>query len=77
MKNLLELMAKAVVDNPEQVTVRELAGERVTILQLEVAPGEIGRIIGTQGRMADAMRTIIAAGSKRLNRRFVLEIPQR
>src|SRR6478672_5724090 len=74
MKELIEDIAKALVDEPEQVTVRETAGEQVTVLELRVAPGDLGKVIGKQGRTARSIRTLLGAAGMKLNRRFNLEI---
>ena len=74
IKELVEEIAKALVDIPEQVSVREVAGEQVTVLELRVAPSDLGKVIGKQGRTARAIRTILGAAGMKLNRRFTLEI---
>ena len=58
MKELVELIAKALVDNPEQVAVAEVEGEQTTVLELRVAPSDLGKVIGKQGRTAHASRTL-------------------
>jgi uncharacterized protein len=74
MKQLIEDIAKALVDIPEDVQVKELQGEQTTVLELKVAPGDLGKIIGKQGRTARSIRTILGAASMKLNRRYTLEI---
>jgi predicted RNA-binding protein YlqC (UPF0109 family) len=74
MKELLELIAKALVDNPEQVSVHEVGGEQTTILELRVAQEDLGKVIGKQGRTARAIRTILSAAGMKLRKRFHLEI---
>ncbi|MDQ2900595.1 MAG: KH domain-containing protein [Acidobacteriota bacterium] len=74
MKQLVEDIAKALVDIPEQVSVNELSGEQATVLELKVAPGDLGKVIGKQGRTARSIRTILGAAGMKLNRRFTLEI---
>jgi len=74
MKQLLVDIAKALVDIPEEVTVREVEGEHVTILELRVAVNDLGKVIGKQGRTADAIRAILGAAGMKLNRRYTLEI---
>ena len=74
MKELVELMARALVDDPEGVEVREVPGERETVLRLSVAPADLGKVIGRQGRTAKSIRTILAAAGTRLRKRVVLEI---
>ena len=74
MKELVEMIAKALVDNPEQVTVTEVEGEQTTVLELRVAPSDLGKVIGKQGRTAQAIRTILSAVSSKMKKRTVLEI---
>ena len=74
MKKLVEDIAKALVDSPDEVSVRELEGEQNTILELRVAPGDLGKVIGKQGRTARSIRTLLGAASMKLNRRYTLEI---
>jgi predicted RNA-binding protein YlqC (UPF0109 family) len=74
IKNLVEDIAKALVDEPEQVAVREVEGEQVTVLELRVSPNDLGKVIGKQGRTARSIRTLLGAAGMKLNRRFTLEI---
>ena len=74
MKQLIEDIAKALVDIPEEVSVREVLGEQVTVLELKVAPSDLGKVIGKQGRTARSVRTILGAAGMKVNRRFTLEI---
>jgi uncharacterized protein len=74
MKTLIEDIAKALVDIPEEVSVKEVQGEQVTVLELKVAPSDLGKVIGKQGRTARSIRTILGAAGMKLNRRFTLEI---
>lgn len=74
MKELIELIAKALVDLPDEVKVTEIKGERVSVLELAVAKEDLGKVIGKQGRTAKALRTILTAASTKLNKRSVLEI---
>lgn len=74
MKELIEFIARSLVDNPEEVQVNEVEGEQVTVLELKVARDDLGKVIGRQGRTARAMRTILGAASIRANKRVVLEI---
>ncbi|WP_058486322.1 KH domain-containing protein [Defluviitalea phaphyphila] len=76
MKELIEVIAKALVDNPEAVEVNEIEGERSVILELKVAPEDMGKVIGKQGRIAKAIRTVIKAAATRENKRVVVEILQ-
>ena len=74
MKQLIEDIAKALVDIPEEVAVREVLGEQVTVLELKVAPSDLGKVIGKQGRTAKAIRVILGAVSAKLKKHSVLEI---
>lgn len=74
MKQLVEDIAKALVDLPDEVDVREIQGEQVTVLELKVAPSDLGKVIGKQGRTARSIRTLLGAVGTKLNRRFTLEI---
>lgn len=74
MKELIEYIAKALVDNPDQVSVSEVNGDQTCVLELKVAKEDLGKVIGKQGRSARAMRTILSAASTKLKKRTVLEI---
>jgi len=74
MKELIEYIAKLLVDNPEEVSVTELKGEQTSVIELKVAKEDLGKVIGKQGRTAGAMRTILGAASMKLKKRSVLEI---
>ncbi len=74
MKELIELMAKSLVDNPDQVQVTQLDGEQSSIIELKVAPEDVGKVIGKQGRIAMAIRVILGAAGMKLKKRFNLEI---
>ena len=74
MKALIELMAKSLVDNPEEVVVTEVDGERTAVFELRVATSDIGKVVGKQGHTAQAMRTILSAAGAKLKKRCVLEI---
>ena len=74
MKQLIEDIAKALVDIPEEVAVHVVEGEQVTVLELRVAQSDLGKVIGKQGRTARSIRTILGAAGMKLNRRFTLEI---
>ena len=76
MKELLEVIARNLVDNPDAVTVSEVKGERSIILELKVAPEEMGKVIGTQGRIAKASRTVVKAAAIHEDKRIVVEIVQ-
>jgi predicted RNA-binding protein YlqC (UPF0109 family) len=73
MRSLIEQIAKALVDEPDKVSVEQVEGE-TTVLELRVAPGDLGKVIGKQGRTARSMRTILGAAGMKLRRRFSLEI---
>ena len=74
MRELVEMIAKALVDNPDQVSVTEVDGEQTTVLELRVAPQDLGKVIGRQGRTARCIRTLLGATGMKLKKRFVLEI---
>jgi predicted RNA-binding protein YlqC (UPF0109 family) len=74
MKELIEYIAKVLVDNPEEVRVTELEGKQTSVIELRVAKEDLGKVIGKQGRTARAMRTILGAASTKIKKRSVLEI---
>ena len=74
MRELIEAIAKALVDNPDQVSVRAVEGEQITVLELRVNPSDLGKVIGKQGRTARSIRTILNAAGMKLHKRFTLEI---
>ena len=74
MKELVELIVKSLVDNPDQVKVTQLDGEQSSIIELTVAPEDMGKVIGKQGRNAQAIRVIIGAAGMKLKKRVNLEI---
>jgi predicted RNA-binding protein YlqC (UPF0109 family) len=74
LRELIEYIAKALVDNPEQVKVSEIEGEKTSVIELAVAKDDLGKVIGKQGRTARAMRTILSAASTKVKKRAVLEI---
>jgi predicted RNA-binding protein YlqC (UPF0109 family) len=74
VKELVELIAKSLVDNPDKVQVSQLDGEQTSILELTVAPEDIGKVIGKHGRTAQAIRIILGAAGMKLKKRFNLEI---
>lgn len=74
MRQLVENIAKALVDQPDRVQVKEVEGEQTTVLELRVAPEDLGKVIGKQGKTARAMRTLLAAAGMKVRKRFVLEI---
>ena len=74
LKDLVEYLAKALVDNPDDVEVAEISGEQTVVLELRVAKEDLGKVIGKQGRTARAIRTILNANATKLRKRAVLEI---
>ncbi len=75
MKELVEFLAKSLVDNPDEVSIRSYErGDHGTVLELEVATADLGKVIGRQGRTARAMRTILAAAGQKSRRRYSLDI---
>ena len=74
MKELVKFIAQSLVDNPEQVQVKEIEGEQTSVIELKVAKEDLGKVIGKQGRTARAMRTILSAASTKIRKRAVLEI---
>ncbi len=73
-KELVEFMVRSLVDQPDEVSVNVIEGEKSTILELHVAEGDVGKVIGKQGRIAKAIRTILSASATRDGKRAVLEI---
>lgn len=76
MKEVLEIIAKALVDFPEDVSVKEIEGEQSVILELRVAERDMGKVIGKQGRIAKAIRTVVKAAANRESKHVVVEIVQ-
>ncbi len=76
MKQLLEQIARALVDEPDQVDVQLVESERLIVLELRVAPDDMGKVIGKQGRIAKAIRTVVNAAAVKENKRVVVEIVQ-
>jgi predicted RNA-binding protein YlqC (UPF0109 family) len=74
LKELIEYIARTLVDNPDQVKVSEIEGEKTSVIELSVAKDDLGKVIGKQGRTARAMRTILSAASTKAKKRAVLEI---
>ena len=74
MKDLIKYIAQALVDHPEQVEVSEVEGDRISVIELKVAKEDMGRMIGKQGRNAQAIRTILGAASGKIKKRITLEI---
>ena len=74
MKELIEYITKALVDKPDEVVVGEVVGEKTTVYELRVGDGDLGKVIGKQGRTIHAIRTLLSASATKANRRAVLEI---
>ncbi len=74
MKELIQEITKALVDNPEQIQVKEVDGDKTSVIELRVARTDFGKIIGKKGRTAQAIRTILSAASAKLGKRTILEI---
>jgi predicted RNA-binding protein YlqC (UPF0109 family) len=74
MRELVESIAKALVDHPDDVKVNAIEGEQVTVLELRVHPEDLGKVIGRQGRTAKSIRTLLGAAGMKLRKRFTLEI---
>lgn len=74
MKELVEAIARALVDHPEEVQVKSVQGAQVVVLELRVHPEDLGKVIGRQGRTAKAIRTLLGAGGMKQHKRFTLEI---
>ena len=74
MKDLVEIIAKSLVDNPDEVHVNEIQGEQDLILELRVAPEDMGKVIGKQGRVAKAIRTVVKAAALNEDQKVVVEI---
>lgn len=76
MKELVEVLARALVDNPEQIAINEVEGEKSIIIELKVAEEDMGKVIGKKGRIAKAIRTVVKASAAREGKRVVVEIVQ-
>jgi predicted RNA-binding protein YlqC (UPF0109 family) len=74
VKELIELIAKSLVDDPDKVQVSQLEGEQSSIIELKVAPEDLGKVIGKQGRNVQAIRVILGAAGMKLKKRFILEL---
>jgi predicted RNA-binding protein YlqC (UPF0109 family) len=74
MKELVEAIARALVDHPDEVQVRAVEGSQATILELRVHPEDLGKVIGRQGRTAKAVRTLLGAAGMKMHKRYTLEI---
>ena len=76
MRELVEFIAKSLVENPDEVVVNEIEGSQSVIIELKVAPEDLGKVIGKQGRIAKAIRTVVKAAAIKDNKRVVVEIIQ-
>ena len=74
MKELLEMIARGLVDRPDEVVVTEVEDDQTTVYELKVAPDDLGKVIGKRGRTARAIRTLVASAGNRLRKRLVFEI---
>ena len=74
MKSLVETIVKSLVDTPEEVVIGETAGESIVILEISVAPDDIGKVIGKEGRIANAIRTVVKAAAAKQRKKVTVEI---
>jgi predicted RNA-binding protein YlqC (UPF0109 family) len=74
LKELVEVIAKNLVDNPDQVKVKETQGETTIIIELSVAPEDMGKVIGKQGRIAKAIRTVVKSAAVKTDKKVIVEI---
>jgi uncharacterized protein len=74
MKDLVEFVAKSLVDNPDDVQIHTFERDQATVVELEVAPADLGKVIGRQGRTARALRTLLSAAGQKTRRRYILDI---
>ena len=74
LRDIVEITAKSLVDNPEKVNVQEIEGEKTVVIELRVDKADLGKVIGKSGRIARSLRTILASMGRRINKRVVLEI---
>lgn len=74
MKELIEVIAKALVDKPEEVKVKEIEGDKSIIIELTVAPEDMGKVIGKQGRIAKAIRTVVKSAAAKSDKKVIVEI---
>ena len=76
MKELVEILAKALVDSPDEVVVTEREDDKGTVIELKVAPSDMGKVIGKQGRIAKAIRSVVKAAAFKENKKVIVEIIQ-
>lgn len=74
MKNLVEMIVQSLVDNPDDVVINETAGESIIILEISVSPEDVGKVIGKEGRIANAIRTVVKAAAAKLDKKVTVEI---
>ena len=74
MKNLVEMIVKSLVDNPDDVNINETAGESIIILEISVSAEDVGKVIGKEGRIANAIRTVVKAAAAKLDKKVTVEI---
>jgi len=74
LKDLVEVIAKALVDKPEEVKVKEIKGDKSIIIELSVAPEDVGKVIGKQGRIAKAIRTVVKSAAAKSDKKVIVEI---
>ncbi len=74
LRDIVEITAKSLVDSPERVNVVEIEGEKTVVIELRVDPKDLGKVIGKQGRIARALRTILSSMGRKINKRVVLEV---
>ena len=74
MKNLVEMIVQSLVDNPNDVVINETAGESIIILEISVSPDDVGKVIGKEGRIANAIRTVVKAAAAKLDKKVTVEI---
>jgi uncharacterized protein len=74
MKNLVDMIVRSLVDNPDDVIINETAGESIIILEISVAPDDVGKVIGKEGRIANAIRTVVKAAAAKIEKKVTVEI---
>ena len=74
MKNLVEMIVRALVDNPDEVNITETAGESIIILEISVSADDVGKVIGKEGRIANTIRTVVKAAAAKLDKKVTVEI---
>lgn len=74
MKNLVDMIVRSLVDNPDDVIINETAGESIIILEISVAPDDVGKVIGKEGRIANAIRTVVKAAAAKIDKKVTVEI---